>query len=113
MTLKEIAAEAGVSVSTVSRVINQNGKCPAGKEVRQRILEIAKRTGYIPNAHARSLKMHSIRENQTPCHSIACLFTQTAGIGSEQSRSLLIRGMEEESRLHGYSLKYRDRKSVV
>lgn len=106
MTLKEIAAEAGVSVSTVSRVINQNGKCPAGKEVRQRILEIAKRTGYIPNAHARSLKMHSIRENQTPCHSIACLFTQTAGIGSEQSRSLLIRGMEEESRLHGYSLKY-------
>ena len=48
MTLKEIAAEAGVSVSTVSRVINKSGKSPAGKEVRKRILEIAQRTGYIP-----------------------------------------------------------------
>ena len=53
MTLKEIAAEAGVSVSTVSRVINKSGKSPAGKEVRKRILEIAQRTGYTPNAHAR------------------------------------------------------------
>ena len=106
MTLKEIAAEAGVSVSTVSRVINKSGKSPAGKEVRKRILEIAQRTGYTPNAHARNLKMHSVRENGNACRSIACLFAQAADIGSELARAVLVKGMEEEARIHDYSLKY-------
>ena len=52
MTLKEIAAEAGVSISTVSRVINQNTNSPVSKEVKERILEIAKRTNYVPK-HAK------------------------------------------------------------
>lgn len=106
MTLKEIAAEAGVSVSTVSRVINKSGKSPAGEEVRKRILEIAQRTGYTPNANARNLKMHSLRENDNTCRSIACLFTQAADIGSELARAILIKGMEEEARIHNYILKY-------
>ena len=106
MTLKEIAAEAGVSVSTVSRVINKSGKSPAGKEVRKRILEIAQMTGYTPNAHARNLKMHSVRENGNACRSIACLFAQAADIGSELARAVLVKGMEEEARIHDYSLKY-------
>lgn len=48
MTLREIAAEAGVSISTVSRVINQNTNSPVSREVQDRIWEIAKRTNYIP-----------------------------------------------------------------
>ena len=56
MTLKEIAKEAGVSVSTVSRVINNNSKA-AGKEVQDRIWEIVRRTGYTPNSVAQSLKL--------------------------------------------------------
>ncbi len=57
MTLREIAAEAGVSISTVSRVINKSGKCPASQEVQDRIWEIVRRTGYTPNSSARQLKM--------------------------------------------------------
>lgn len=106
MTLKEIAAEAGVSVSTVSRVLNKCGKSPAGKEVRNRILEIAQRTGYTPNAHARNLKMHSVPGNGNTCRSIACLFAQAADIGSGLARAVLVKGMEEEARVHDYSLKY-------
>ena len=53
MTLKEIAAEAGVSISTVSRVINKSSKCPASQEVQDRIWEIVRRTGYVPNSSAR------------------------------------------------------------
>lgn len=106
MTLKEIAAEAGVSVSTVSRVLNKSGKSPAGKEVRNRILEIAQRTGYTPNAHARNLKMHSVPGNGNTCRSIACLFAQAADIGSGLARAVLVKGMEEEARVHDYSLKY-------
>ena len=45
MTLKEIAREAGVSISTVSRVINKNSTNVASKEVQDRIWEIVRRTG--------------------------------------------------------------------
>ena len=45
MTLKEIATQAGVSISTVSRVINKSGRCPASKEVQDRIWEIVRQTG--------------------------------------------------------------------
>ena len=56
MTLKEIAQEAGVSISTVSRVINQGNSNVASKEVQNRIWEIVRRTGFIPNSNARNLK---------------------------------------------------------
>ena len=58
MTLKEIAAEAGVSISTVSRVINQNANSPVSKEVKERILEIAKRTNYVPKHAKKVLLKH-------------------------------------------------------
>ncbi|WP_019613926.1 LacI family DNA-binding transcriptional regulator [Psychromonas ossibalaenae] len=45
MTLKNIAAEAGVSISTVSRVLN--GTASISAPVKQKILEIAQKTGYL------------------------------------------------------------------
>ncbi len=52
-TLEDIGKLAGVSRSTVSRVINnQPHTSPA---VRQRVAEIIRQTGYQPNAAARSL----------------------------------------------------------
>lgn len=53
VTIKDVAKQAGVSISTVSRVIN-NSK-PVTDEVKQRVLEVIRRTGYIPNPLARSL----------------------------------------------------------
>lgn len=53
VTIKDVAKQAGVSISTVSRVIN-NSK-PVTDEVKQRVLEVIKKTGYIPNPLARSL----------------------------------------------------------
>ena len=44
MTMKEIAALAGVSASTVSRVINHPDSKAASKEVENRIWEIVGRT---------------------------------------------------------------------
>lgn len=56
-TLKEIAQLAGVSRSTVSRVINDEPKVRA--EVRQRVWRVVKELGYHPNAAARSLVSRS------------------------------------------------------
>lgn len=54
VTLKDIAREAGVSVMTVSNVVNGN-LSKVSKENAQRIRDIIERRGYVPNASARSL----------------------------------------------------------
>ncbi|WP_101772601.1 LacI family DNA-binding transcriptional regulator [Peptostreptococcus faecalis] len=52
-TIKDVAKKAGVSISTVSRVINDSK--PVTSEVKQRVLDVIKETGYVPNPLARSL----------------------------------------------------------
>jgi DNA-binding LacI/PurR family transcriptional regulator len=51
--IKEVAAAAGVSTQTVSRVINQ--RPDVSPETRQRVLEVIKALDYQPSALARSL----------------------------------------------------------
>lgn len=51
--IKDVASEAGVSITTVSHALNDKGRIP--EETRRRIREIARRLGYQPNAMARSL----------------------------------------------------------
>lgn len=53
LTMKDIAERAGVSVATVSRVLN-NTK-PVSSELKNKVLDVVKETGYKPNALARSL----------------------------------------------------------
>ena len=54
VTLKEIAREAGLSIATVSLVLN-NRPCRVSEENRRRIKEIARAKHYVPNQIARSL----------------------------------------------------------
>jgi len=53
LTLDDIARQAGVSRSTVSRVVN--GHPNVREHVRQRVLKVIENTGYHPNAAARTL----------------------------------------------------------
>jgi len=52
-TIRDVAAAAGVSRQTVSRVLND--KPDVAKETRQRVLEVIDRFGYRPSSIARSL----------------------------------------------------------
>ena len=56
LTLEEIGQLAGVSRSTVSRVIN--GHPSVKPDVRERVLEVVAETGYYPDPAARSLASH-------------------------------------------------------
>ncbi len=53
MSIKEVAQVAGVSISTVSLVLN--GKPGVSDEIRTRVLGVAKKLNYVPNSIARSL----------------------------------------------------------
>jgi LacI family transcriptional regulator len=52
-SIKAVAGEAGVSIATVSRVLNGTG--PVAEETRGRILEAIERLRYVPHGAARSL----------------------------------------------------------
>jgi LacI family transcriptional regulator len=52
-SIKEVAREAGVSIATVSHVINNTRY--VSDEVRARVLQAIEQCRYYPNAHARSL----------------------------------------------------------
>lgn len=58
MSLKAIANELGLSITTVSRALN--GYDDVSQETRSRVEEAAKRRGYRPNSFARRLKMGKI-----------------------------------------------------
>ena len=53
-SIKEIAREAGVSITTVSRVINNSGY--VSQSARAKVKEAINRTGFVPNVAARSLR---------------------------------------------------------
>ncbi len=53
VTIVQIAKESGVSIATVSRVLN--GSAPVAEETRKRVLDVIKARRYRPNGLARSL----------------------------------------------------------
>lgn len=53
VTIRQIARESGVSVSTVSRVIN--GSAPVSEEVKHRVGQVIEKYAYTPNSFARGL----------------------------------------------------------
>lgn len=105
MTLKEIAQEAGVSISTVSRVVNKNTPGAASKEVQDKIWEIVRRTSYTPNATARTLKL-GVDGDAAPSRSIACLFARTSDTVTDLFFTSLSRSIEQEAFKRNYVLKY-------
>ena len=56
VTLSDVAARAGVSVSAVSRVLRNAPSTRVSAETRQRIEDAARELGYRPNFAARALK---------------------------------------------------------
>ncbi len=54
VTIKDVAKKAGVSIASVSRVINDSK--PVAPETKEKILKVIEETGYKPNAMARGLK---------------------------------------------------------
>lgn len=108
MTLKDIAQRAGVSVSTVSRVLNDKDTKAASKEVSDRIWEIVRETGYVPNEYARGLRNKS-RQSRKNSQSdekkyFACVFARSLD-RNDLFFAELARSVEFAAYKKGYILK--------
>jgi LacI family transcriptional regulator len=57
ITMREVADTAGVSLGTVSRVVNANRS--VRESVRKRVLDAMDSLGYVPNAVAQSMRMQA------------------------------------------------------
>lgn len=84
-TIKDIAAKSGVSISTVSRVINNN--YPVSPEVRSRVLEVMEMVNYKPNSIARSLRNQKSQMIGLIVADLANLFFMEMAKGIEQAVS--------------------------
>lgn len=91
ITIKEVAAQAGVSVATVSRVFNNLG--PVREATSRRVRDAAQHLHYVPHPVARSL---SIRKTTT----IGVLLPELHG----EFFSEVIRGIDVAARGRGYHL---------
>ncbi len=59
ITIKDVAREAGVSISTVSNALN--GVDVLHPDTKAHIIEVAERLHYIPNLNGRNLKAHATK----------------------------------------------------
>jgi DNA-binding LacI/PurR family transcriptional regulator len=91
ITIKDIARQAGVSHSTVSRALRDDAAIPA--RTSQRIKRLARRLGYVPSALARSLKTRHSGALGVVVSNIADPF-----LGE------VVRGIEDRALEAGYSL---------
>ena len=58
-SIRDVAALAGVSISTVSRILNNHEKAKTiPPEVHKRVQECARQLEYVPNANARRVFSH-------------------------------------------------------
>lgn len=90
-SIKDVAKEAGVSIATVSRVLNDIDV--VNEETKKKVLEAIKKLGYRPNIVARSLKTQR---------------TRTVGILipdiSSQFYPEIVRGAEDVANIYDYNV---------
>ncbi|QPC87877.1 LacI family DNA-binding transcriptional regulator [Mesorhizobium sp. NBSH29] len=90
-TIEDVAALAGVSIATVSRVVNEPTK--VAETTRRRVNDAIARTGYTTNAMARSLRMR--RSNM--------ILILAPDVGDPNFSNILV-GLETEASKRGYGI---------
>lgn len=96
VTIRDVAARAGVSISTASRALNDSG--PVNEETRLRVLKAAKEINYAPNAIARGL----VTKKTGNIGFI--LATSVTDSTSNPFYSRVFEGIESETRKRNYHL---------
>lgn len=91
VTIRDVARLAGVSVATVSRVLNASA--PVREETRARVLDVARELRFSPNSAARSL-------SRQRAGALGVILPDLYG----EFFSELLRGIDQEAQRAGHSL---------
>src|SRR5207247_1591566 len=91
ITIQRVAQEAGVSISTVSRVLA--GKQSVDENLREAVLATVKRLSFRPNQVARSLKLRQTRTLGLLINDVLNPFY-----------GAIAKGVQDVARAHGYSV---------
>lgn len=100
LTIYDISNQAGVSIATVSRVLN--GSENVRESTRKKVLSIIEKNGYAPNAFARGMGLHSLKTIGILCADSSDIFLAKAVYYLEQE--LQANGYESLLCCTGYNL---------
>lgn len=101
ITIKDVAAKAGLSVSTVSKVFNHYADI--SPETKELVMEVAQSIGYYPNATARALKTNR-------SYNLGFLFDENASSGiTHPFFAEVINAFKNECESRGYDMTFINR----
>lgn len=103
-TLKDVAALSGVSIATVSRVVNGQAAKSARLEVQNRVWEAVRQLNYVPNHSAQDLKRRQDYTNEL-VRTVICIFSRTTDTQTDPFFSEISRTLEAELLKRNYLMK--------
>ena len=104
-TIYDVAEHSGVSISTISRVLNSPDK--VNSETRTKVMEAIDRLGFVPKAEARARAMQNTNRIGviTPFFTAPSFVQRLRGVAGRLSREnyeLVIYPVDSEEQLQGY-----------
>jgi DNA-binding LacI/PurR family transcriptional regulator len=106
VTLKDIAQKAGVSISTVSRIVNNDQSKSASRKTTEKVWELVRELGYVPNTDARNLIKNTKSDLPQLNKTIGCILTSQKDSYRDPFFSQIMMGIQSEAALHGYVVGY-------
>lgn len=103
MTIYDISEKAGVSIATVSRVLNGSSK--VSEKTKQKVLDVIRQYEYTPNAFARGLGLNTMKTIGLLCPDSSDLYVAKAIYYLE--RQLRANGYDSILSCSGYELENR------
>lgn len=106
VNIKDIAKLAGVSPSTVSRIVNGGDTTAASLETQAKIWDAVRKTNYVPNINAQNLKSEKNTPIKSTGKNINCVYARTSGPEIDPFFTALMHAAEIKAFSMGYSLRF-------
>ncbi len=105
MNIYDVAKKSGVSIATVSRVINGSDK--VSQKTKQKVMDVINAANYVPNAFARGFSLNTMRMVGVLCSDISVPFYARA-VGNIE-KALRDQGYKVVLRCTGYGVENKKR----
>ena len=97
-TIRDIAAATGVSIASVSRILNQDPTYKATDATRKKVIDAAKEMNYIISGQR--------KQKQPPELRIGCIYRLTPERQTDSYFASILRGVQSYLEKHGHSLSF-------